>query len=457
MIQKVINGKGFRGVLDYLFHGTKKTSPYRGNLIASNMAGKTPRQLAKEFGTLRKMRPTLGKAVAHISISLSPEDRHLTDIEFSAVAETYLDQMGFDDCPFVVIRHDDTPNYQHIHIVASRIKTSGECVSDSHQYRRGEAVMRLLEQQFALKPVKPSKEAPAKAPSRKELALKKTTGGNTMKQELRNLIDEAIQSSNSVSQFLAYLEKIGIFVHPHIQGGRISGLIYEWKTKKAKFKGSDLGKKYTWQGIQNEVPYRPDIDFIALNKRKRAEEANHPSIELPDSVNSAYRREYRRMILDDDYRRVLVRVFGRDLLSTQKKGDTLEIELKQGRIIDTGESISADSMNDLQASQALVKLAKEKGWDSIALSGSAEFVRMAMQEAIRNDLPVEPKDEKQEQILNEVLAKLNNAPTPQSVSPNHSPFELPKLTPLKVGEWTTKNRKDDEEEQKQKKKFKYGW
>lgn len=451
MIQKVVKGKGFRGVLDYLFHGTKNTSPDRGELIASNMAGNSPRQLAKEFATLRKMRPTLGKAVAHISISLSPEDRHLTDEELSAVATTYLDHMGFDDCPFVAIRHNDT-RHQHIHIVASRIKTNGECVRDSHDYKRGEAVMRLLEQQFALKPVQPSEGAPVKAPTRKELKLI-NQGDKTMKQEIRSLIDEAINSSSNITEFLAKCEKLGIMVHPHIQGASISGLVYEWRAKKAKFKGSDLGKKYTWAGIQEYVQYRPDIDFIALNKRKRAEEASHPAIALPETVSSAERREYRRMILDDDYRRVLVRIFGRDLLSTQKKNDSLEIELKQGRILDTGESISADKMDNATSAVMLAKLAKEKGWDTVVVSGSNEFVRLAMREALKLELPIEPKDKAQAHMLAEITAELRN-PQP-SMSPNRPGFALPTLNPMNLAELNRKQK--EEEEQKRKKRLGYRW
>ena len=167
MINNVIKGKGFLGLLNYSFNGSNNSDPSRGSLIASNMAGTTPRQLSAEFGTLRRMRPTLGKAVAHISISLSPEDRNLTDEDFTEIATAYLNHMGFADCPFVAVRHDDT-EHQHIHIIASRINTNGDCVNDSNDYRRGEEIMRLLEQKFALTPVKSSTESKKKArPERK--------------------------------------------------------------------------------------------------------------------------------------------------------------------------------------------------------------------------------------------------------------------------------------------------
>lgn len=427
------------------------------------MVGENAKDLAREFFSLRSMRKSLGRAVAHISISLSPEDRNLSDEEFSQVATTYLDRMGFSDCPFVAIRHEDT-EHQHIHIVASRIKaTNGEVVSDFNDFRRGEAVMRQIETDLSLKKVKSSKEATRKSLSRKELQLLKK-GEKTMKQEMRNIIEDAINSSSNITEFIAHIQKLGITVCPHIQGSRISGLIYEWKARKAKFKGSDLGKKYTWAGIQEHVQYRPDLDFIPLNKLKREYENNHPSIELPESVPSAYRREYKRNILENDYRRILARIFEADLIAIQSKGENLEIELVHGRIIDSGEKITVDGMEHPHSAIQLVKLAKAKGWDGIVLTGSKDFVFLAMQEAIKADLPITPKDEFQKQLLAEAKATLNQISNPQiqpAVSPNQLSHYIPTLTPLKVGEWSNiqdqKRKKEEEEKKKNKKKYGYGW
>ncbi len=457
MINKVIKGKGFRGVLDYLFNGSNNSDPSRGNLIASNMAGTTPKQLSSEFATLRKMRPTLGKAVAHMSISLSPEDRNLTDAEFSEIATEYLNDMGFANCPFVAVRHNDT-EHQHIHLVVSRIDFNGACVLDSNDFRRGEAVMRVLENKYKLTTVKSPAESIRGSPSRKEIQLT-NQGAITMKNELRALIDQAIKNSNDFKDFLIQCEKLGINIIPHIQKGYISGISYEWK--KSKMKGSDLGKKYAWAGIQEAIKYRPDIDFIALRKRAKIEEKKHPSIELPDFVNSAYRREYKRMILSDDYRRVLARVYGSDLLNTQTKGNNLEIELKQGTIIDSGEKITIEHMDTTNSAIMLIKLAIAKGWDCIVLNGCEEFVKKAMQEAIKQGLEITAKDEQQQIWLNEIRATLNpnvaNNVKPAMLN-NQAINQPPKLNPLKIGDWTNnqdKNNKNDEDgKEKQRKKFK---
>ena len=282
-----------------------------------------------------------------------------------------------------------------------------------------------------------------------------------MKNALRALIDQAMQNSSNITEFLTQCEKLGVDVIPHIQGSRISGLIYRYK--KTKMKGSDLGKKYAWAGLQELIKYRPDIDFIALRKRARAEENKHPSIELPNTVNATQRREFKRMILSDDYRRVLARVYGADLLDTKTKGDNLEIELKQGKILDSGEKITVENMNAANSAIILVKLAIAKGWEGIVLTGSDEFVKKAMIEAIKHDLEITPKDEQQKIWLDEIRATLNpsvgNSNLMSTAHGVQANINLPKLNPLKIGEWSNqqnKKSKKDEETERLAKKYKFG-
>lgn len=149
MIAKLSKGRGFRGVAEYLLRRE------RGAIIGGNMAGQTPRELAREFGELRKLRPTLGRAVAHYSLSLPADDRRPDDAEWAAIAQRFIEEMGFLDCPFVVVRHDDT-DHHHIHILASRISlkgSKGEVVSDRNDFHRAEVVLRCIEAEHGFRPV----------------------------------------------------------------------------------------------------------------------------------------------------------------------------------------------------------------------------------------------------------------------------------------------------------------
>lgn len=144
MIASISKGGGVLGLLKYLLGDPD--SP-RGLRVAGNMAGKTIRELSAEFGLIRKMRPTLGRAIAHISLSLPPSDRRPSASEWSEVAETFIREMGFDDCPWVAFEHCDTEHH-HIHLAISRIRANGTVVPDAGDFRRAQAISRQLEKAY---------------------------------------------------------------------------------------------------------------------------------------------------------------------------------------------------------------------------------------------------------------------------------------------------------------------
>ena len=157
MIAKATKGRGFRGALEYDLREDK------GHVIDSNMAGQHPRELAAEFGEIRKLRPNLGKAVLHVSLSAALDEK-LTDEQWREVGQRYLRGMGFNDNQFIVTRHTDT-EHEHIHILANRITHAGEVVSDGQDYKRQEAIMREIERDFGLQRVARSQEAARRAPT----------------------------------------------------------------------------------------------------------------------------------------------------------------------------------------------------------------------------------------------------------------------------------------------------
>lgn len=155
MIAKLVKGRGFLGAASYLFHGTKDEHRDRGRMLFSNMAGRNAKELAWEFRRIASLRSKMGKAVFHASLSLAPEDRTLNEAEWSSLAQRFMNELGFAECPFVAIRHDDT-EHAHIHILASRVSVHGNAVSDQKDYRRAEKIMRGIEADFQLRPVQSS-------------------------------------------------------------------------------------------------------------------------------------------------------------------------------------------------------------------------------------------------------------------------------------------------------------
>lgn len=273
MIAKMVKGRGFRGALEYDL--TKE----KGRIIDSNMAGQTPRELAAEFGQIRKLRPNLGKAVLHVSLSAAPGEK-LTDEQWREIGQRYLRGMGFTDNQYIITRHTDT-EHEHIHILANRITHAGEVVSDGQDYRRQETIMREIERDYGLQRVAPSIEAERKAPTKGEIERAMRTGQPSTRDQLQKLCDGAAKDCRSFTEYVERLEAVGVEVVPVVQlnGAKLSGLSY--RLDGVTMKGSDLGKGYTAAGIQKRgISYEQDRDFAAV-ERCREREA-HRAFGEPD-------------------------------------------------------------------------------------------------------------------------------------------------------------------------------
>lgn len=256
MIAKQSKGRGFRGTLNYVL-GKEKAQ-----IIGGNMLGENARELAAEFAESRKLKPGVSRAVYHVSLSL-PTGERLSDSQWSKVSQQYLEKMGFSKSQYVTARHSDT-EHDHVHIVASRIGLDGKCVSESNDFKRSEKVIRSLEIEHGLTRVSSSHEIERRAPSRGEIELAQR-GVVSTKIQLQGLVDAALSNQPSMSQFFGRMRASGVQVIPNVaKTGHISGISYVLDSEQMK--GSDLGRGYTWLGIQKRgVKYEQERDFKAIS------------------------------------------------------------------------------------------------------------------------------------------------------------------------------------------------
>jgi hypothetical protein len=266
MIAKAVKGKGFRGALEYDL--TKE----KGRLIDTNMAGNGPRELAAEFGEIRKLRPNLGKAVLHVSLSALPGEK-LTDAQWRDIASAYLVGMGLEKNQYLVTRHTDT-EHEHIHILANRIRFDGSVTSDSLDYKRQEVLMRKIELQYGLERVAPSLEAERRAPTKGEIENHLRTGRESTRQRLQQACDVAVVGCSSFSDYVARLERrtVEVVAITQIGGAKLSGLMY--RLDGVLMKGSDLGKGYSPVGlVKRGVSYEQNRDAEAVSRCSEREAA----------------------------------------------------------------------------------------------------------------------------------------------------------------------------------------
>lgn len=259
MIAKAVKGRGFRGALEY------DLGKEQGRVIDTNMNGSTPRELAAEFGEIRKLRPALGKAVLHVSLSAAPGE-HLTDAQWIDVGRRYLLGMGLDRNQYIVTRHTDT-DHEHIHLLANRIQFDGAVTSDSHDYRRQEVLMRAIERDLGLRQVGLSENCERRAATKGEIEEGLRTGRASTRQQLQQLCDAAMTDCQGFAAYAARLEAAGVELVPvtQLDGDKLSGLSY--RLDGVTMKGSDLGKRYSPSGLaKHGVGYDKERDFETVGR-----------------------------------------------------------------------------------------------------------------------------------------------------------------------------------------------
>jgi hypothetical protein len=259
MIAKAIKGKGFRGALEY------DLRKEQGHIIDTNMDGRGPRELAAEFGEIRKLRPNLGKAVLHVSLAASPGE-HLTDAQWVKIGQYYINGMGLNHNQYVMSRHTDTA-HEHIHLVVNRIQFDGKVTSDSHDYRRQEFLMRALERDLGLRQIESSAKTERRAATKGEIEEGLRTGKPSTRQQVQQLCDAAASNCDTFTLYAERLNAAGVDLLPVLQldGTKMSGLSY--RLDGVMMKGSDLGKRYSPAGLaKHGVNYAKERDYEAVGR-----------------------------------------------------------------------------------------------------------------------------------------------------------------------------------------------
>jgi len=247
LIHKIIKGGYFKGALRYVL------DPDKGFLIGGTFgAHQSPAEIAREMREVAGNR--LGKPVFHAVLSLRPGEA-LSNDQWNAAARRYLAALGYDDPPYVLVRHTNR-EHDHVHIVASRVRYDGTVVSDRQDRFKGLAAVRELSREHGL-------------------SMGASSGRTVLANELRTSIRRAAQGKPSVSAFLSRLEASGVRVTAHLSPrGKVQGLSFH--LDGTTFKGSQLGRDLTWSGLQAKhgLRYEPAADLPALLARSARQGAS---------------------------------------------------------------------------------------------------------------------------------------------------------------------------------------
>lgn len=449
-MQKISRGRGFRGALNYAFERESKDDE-PGRLLGGNMSGQNAPQLSAEFGHVRRLRPDIEKPVWHNALRL-PKSEKLTDAQWVMIADDYMQRMGFTEShPRSYVLHDDADG-QHIHIVASRVSTEGKVYLGKNENLASTRHIQSLEREHGLTITKgPAYDAetgkivmPESRQLKKgevEMALR--TGAEPPRQKLQRLINDAMADKPTAPQLAERLTAAGVTVMANVAAttGRCNGFSFEMDG--VAFKGSDLGKVYSWKGLQERgLIYDQERDrqelgryragaqpsptavagenltaadanlrtarraaanldrtagnfadraarravraYLSSTGRDRSKVA--ATIDCSESIDR--RQKYMARLLKDLYHGQISVALAASLAYVQSHDDYITIKLNDGgHIIDRGDCMASCSRNVTDAEiHTMVALAKLKDWQTIEPTGTdafkARLVEVAMAEGL---------------------------------------------------------------------------
>lgn len=158
MIAKITRGKNPGDIGAYL-HGPGKANEHTytaagqrvsgGVVVGSNIGaeGQTdPRWWAGELRKALNTRPEIKNPVWHASLRNTKGDRTLSNDQWADIGQSFAEDMGYAEHPWVMVRHGD----DHVHIVVSRVDDVGEVWHARNDRRAAQTTCTKLEKAYGL-------------------------------------------------------------------------------------------------------------------------------------------------------------------------------------------------------------------------------------------------------------------------------------------------------------------
>lgn len=344
------------------------------------MAGRNPRELAREFACGRRIRPDIKKPVWHCSLALPAGE---ATEAWPALCEQHLLNMGIDinKHQWLAVRHNDT-DHDHVHIILNRIALDGTVWHGKRDVFLAIDSTQKLEKEFGLT-LTPGLEAIPDQPreTRGQSEKGKRTGTASIKVRMQKILNQAMKAG-SFEVFVQACETQGLALLPNVaKTGRMNG--FSFQLDGEMMKASDLGSKYKWAKLSATLRYdatahQPIIEsLVAAERAKSKPEA---SIAMKSSGDASMTKR----------RRTLDLVF----LVNEDEGAYCWRKCGTVAFVYLGDRISMRSTSDT-AIRAALQLARGKGWAEVEATGSLEFRRATWLEGQRQGVEVsgyEPDD-----------------------------------------------------------------
>jgi len=240
MIGKITTGSSGRRLIRYLFGPGKANEHTDQRVITSGLVlggealaggNLSHRQIAalgagldeahEIFGTDPK-----GGHICHLSLSLPPEDRHLSDDQWGEIATVAMTALGFETdgmqpAAWVAVGHGTSAQgNQHVHIAATLVRIDGGRVNTWQFKKALSRVCTEIEASYDLTVVDGRTGRGMPGLSRAELErTAREQRAEPSRTSLARMVREASVASKDEAEFIRYLRGTGALLRPRFESG----------------------------------------------------------------------------------------------------------------------------------------------------------------------------------------------------------------------------------------------
>ena len=276
MVAKINVGTSLYGALAY---NGEKVNEGEGKLLATNRifddgTGQLNiRQAAEDFGRFMPDDVRTRNKVIHISLNPHPEDL-LNDAEMKAIAEEYMERLGYGNQPYAIFKHEDIDRH-HLHIVSINVDENGRRINKDFLHRRSKRITRELEQKYGLHPAERKRQS-------KDLPLKKVDiSQGDVKRQIGNVL-KALSGKyrfQTLGEYRALLSLYNVTVEDvrgNVNGREYQGFVYSATDDDGgkvgnPLKASRFGKRYGYDAFERwSTASRQQIKDGKLHLKTRA-------------------------------------------------------------------------------------------------------------------------------------------------------------------------------------------
>jgi hypothetical protein len=263
MIAKIVKGKGFKGVINYVLDKAKQTQ-----LLASEgVRLKSKESIIRSFAAQTELNPKVSKTVGHISLDFSAQDKDkLTNAKMIQIAKEYMTKMGITDTQYIIGRHYDK-EHPHIHIVFNRVDNNGKTISDKNDRYRSEKICKELTKKYGL----------YFAQGKENVKIHRLKEPDKTKYEIYDVLKVVVLKCRNWNELKKELQKQNISMTFKCKGNtnEVQGVMFE--KNGYKFNGSKIDRQLSYSKIDYQLKQNDKVQNISV-QQEHSHSYNQPSV-----------------------------------------------------------------------------------------------------------------------------------------------------------------------------------